>query len=603
MVIASLEPPQIFLKVLLPYTLGVLIFYHLKHPVLPVLVTLNFLLLLFLFLINKYYNTLSAYHFKSQIGLLFQVFLFFFGGLLCHHSQNILKQNHFSKLAANYLKVQVIDEPQQKAKLLRCRIEIQAVYRFDQNLNRKNTLQATKASGKMTLAIQLNPTNPLRLKYGSVLILPARFTSINPSFHPAIFDNKAWLARQNIHHQSFLQQDQVLKLNTNSGKPILSFAIALRKQQVNRYQRLLKDKHAVTLASTLILGYRMELSKKTLDIYSKTGTIHALSVSGMHVGLIYFILNHALFFLNKKRIWKNIKLFFIISLLWFYALLTGFTPSVLRSVIMLSLLLIGQTYSRPANSYNMLSFAAFMMLLYEPFLIWDIGFQLSFLAVLGLIYLQPKLQACWSIKNPWLHKLWALISMSIAAQLFSTPLSIYYFHQFPVYFLLSNLFILLPITLIMYLGILILIPGLDFLAPLLIWLIQFNNSGLAFLAALPYSSLTGIWINKSELILGAIFLIFMTLAIINHNRKLLTSAFVVLLSFQISLSLKTIKRYRQKEYIHFNLQKQQTTISIFSHQAIVYTHLKETDPAFHHFIKPILDYHQIHILKLRKPPP
>ncbi|WP_316822688.1 ComEC/Rec2 family competence protein [Pedobacter gandavensis] len=601
---SSTKPTQIFLRILLPYTLGLLIFYHFKHSgFLYVLLAVNLFLLLCLLLINKYYKVLKAYQYKDRIGLAVQIFLFFFGGVFCYHHQMILRQDHFSKLAASYLKVQVIDDPQLKAGLLKCRVEVLAVYQPKQALKAKKHFPIKKASGMMTLSIRLNPTSPLGLKYGSMMIIPAQFKSITAAFHPAIFDHKSWLATQNIHHQSFLRQHQVFKLRTTSGNRVFAFAINLRAQQVNRYHKLLQDKSSVALVSTLVLGYRMNLSKETMDIYSKTGTIHALSVSGMHVGLIYLILNRSLTFLNRKRSWKTIKLLFIIGLLWFYTLLTGCAPSVLRAVIMLTVLLIGQTNSRTANSYNILSFTAFVMLLYEPFLIWDIGFQLSFLAVLGIIYLQAKLEACCSIKNPWIQKLWSLISISVAAQLFSTPLSIYYFHQFPVYFLLSNLFILLPITLIMYLGILILIPGLDFLAPILNWLILFNHSGLEYLAALPYSSLTGIWINKTSLILGAISLTLFVLAIVKHHVKLLMAAFALFLSFQVSLSRKAINSYHQRLLIQFSLQKRQSIISIFSHQAIIYTHLKTRDPAFQYFIQPILDDHQIWSVKIKQLPP
>ncbi|WP_316842559.1 ComEC/Rec2 family competence protein [Pedobacter gandavensis] len=599
------KPPQIFLRVLLPYTLGIVAFYHFKYPgFLALLLGINLVLLLLLILINHYYQEIKAYHFKSSIGLILHFLLFFFGGLLCYHHQTDLKKDHFSKSKARYLKVQVIDEPQQKGLRLTGSVEIQAIYEADNSKPKPGkALKFKKASGKMKLTIQLDPKHPLTIKYGTLLLIPARFIAISPPFHPAIFDNRAWLATQNIHHQSFFSQHQLLKLNANAGNPILAFAINLRVKQVQRYQKLLQDKASVALASTLILGYRSDLSKALLEIYSKTGTIHALSVSGMHVGLIYLILNHTLTFLNRGKYWKILKLGLILSLLWCYTLLTGCAPAVLRAVIMLSVLLIGQTYSRPANSYNILFFAAFSMLLYDPFLIWNIGFQLSFLAVFGLLYLQPKLESCWRIENTVGRKLWALIAMSVAAQLFSSPLSLYYFHQFPLYFLLSNLFILIPITLIMYTGILLLIPGFDFLAPIVNWLIQFNNSGLQYLAALPYSSLTGIWINQLELILGSISLALGIHALAKHNWKLLLAAFSLFLPFQLSISYKSIMRYQQQQVIHFKVQKRQTIVSLFGHQATVYTHLKQGDPAFLYAIQPILDYHQIRSVKIRPLPP
>lgn len=606
----SAQQEQVFPRILLPYTLGIVVFYHFKYPgFLPLLIGINLSLLSLLLLLNNYYIIIKGYRCKSGTGLLFHLFFFFFGGLLCYHHQNDLKADDFSKSANLYLKVQVIDEPYQRAGILRFKGQIQSVYLTEQQgkhtkkVSPAQKLQAKRASGKMMIAVKLALRQPLAINYGDELLIPASYTLIKPSFHPAEFDYQAWLASQNIRHQSFLLQNQVLKLAVQSGNQLFKFAIALRAKQVERYQTLLPEKEAVAMASTLILGYRADLSKETLAIYSKTGTIHALSVSGMHVGLIYLILNYALAFLNQKRNWQYVKLFLILGLLWFYALLTGCSPSVLRSVIMISIFLVGKTYSRPANKYNILSFAAFAMLLYDPFLIWDVGFQLSFLAVFGLLYLQPKLQDYWLIQNTWGRKLWGIISMSLAAQLFTFPLSIYYFHQFPFLFLLGNLFILIPITLLMYLGILVLIPGLDFLAPVLSWLIQFNNAGLQFLAAIPYSSWSGIWINKTELLLLAVFLTLGTIAIVNGSWRLLMAAFSFFLALQFSLSRTAVLRYHQQEIIRFQIPRHKAIAYIFAQQATVYTHLKQEDDAFQYFIQPVLAYHQIRFLKIIPLPP
>lgn len=606
----SQKPEQVFPRILLPYILGIVVFYDFNYPgFLFLWIGINLFLLLLLFLLNWYYIEIIAYRHKSGIGLLFLMFFFFFGGLLSYAHKDDLKPDNFSKSAGQYLKVQVIEEPYRKAGILRFKGQITMVYLADQQgqeargISAPPTLNGKVASGKLMIAIKLDTLETLALNYGEELLIPAIYSKISASFHPAEFNYQAWLATQNILHQSFLTQKQVLKLGTNAGNRLLKFAIALRAKQVERYQMLLPDKESVAMASTLILGYRATLSKATLDTFSKTGTIHALSVSGMHVGLIYLILNHSLAFLNQKKTWQYLKLFLLLGLLWFYALLTGCSPSVLRSVIMLSVFLIGKTYSRPANTYNIITFAAFMMLVYDPFLIWDVGFQLSFLAVFGLIYLQPQLQACWPIPNKWGYKLWGLMAMSLAAQLFTFPLSIYYFHQFPVFFLLSNLFMLIPITLLMYLGILLLIPGLDFLAPAVSWLIHFNNSGLEFLSALPYSSLSGIWISKLELWGLSISLVLGLLAITNRHKHLLIAAFAVFLPLQLSLSRTAILRYRQQEVIHFKIPKHRAIACLFAQEATVYTHLKPEDPAFQYFIQPVLEYHQIRFLKIIPLPP
>ncbi|RZK98297.1 MAG: ComEC/Rec2 family competence protein, partial [Pedobacter sp.] len=241
----------------------------------------------------------------------------------------------------------------------------------------------------------------------------------------------------------------------------------MRKEQVAYYRTIIKNDEAFAVATTLILGYRADLDKATLSTYSRTGTIHALSVSGMHVGLVYLVLNWLLSMMSHSKWTSVVKMLIILTCIWFYALLTGFSPSVLRSVIMLTVFIIANSFNRNTNNYNILAFTAFSLLVYNPYLIWDIGFQLSFLAVIGLIWLQPMIQGWLDTKIGWMNKLFSVIAMSLAAQIVTFPFSIYYFHQFPVYFLIGNLFIMIPIAGIMYLGILILLLKLAFLGPLL----------------------------------------------------------------------------------------------------------------------------------------
>lgn len=485
-----------------------------------------------------------------------------------------------------------------------CRFKAQVLLTYQINADSKQQgvyLLPKPVSGTIIVTIKTPVSTILSLYYGEELIIPSLLSEVSPPELSSEFDYKAWLATQNINHQIFLYPHQYLKLKGNKGNPMLTFALRLRQQQLKRYAKLIKNKEAIALASTLILGYRTDLSKDILDVYAKTGTIHALSVSGMHVGLIYMVLDRLLSFLNFKKRGKLIKLILILPAIWFYALLTGCAPSVLRSVLMLSVFMIAKSSSRPANSYNIIAFSAFCILVCQPFLLWDVGFQLSFLAVGGLVYLQPKIQQSWPIENKWLNKLWGLIAMSLAAQVFTFPSSVYYFHQFPLYFLLSNMFILIPIALLMYLGIIILFPGFDFLAPLFEWLIHFTNRGLQWISRLPFSSLSSIWISKTEFILLCFTLILLVLALVHHQKKTLFISLTMLLVLQGFLSHDQIQAYHQRKTITFKIPKQQAIAHIFSNQAIVYTRLTEQDKDFIYFIRPALDQHQVKSIKLVPP--
>src|SRR3978361_851332 len=165
---------------------------------------------------------------------------------------------------------------------------------------------------------------------------------------------------------------------------------------------------AIAVASTLILGYKADLSNDVLQAYSKTGTIHVLSVSGAHVAIIYILLTLVFGFLDGYKHGKLLKAIIIISIIWYYSLLSGFSPAVCRAAVMISLVIIGKTYNRYVNTLNILAISAFFLLMYDPLFITDVGFQLSYLAVFGLIVFQPVVYNWFKIKNKWGDKLWAL---------------------------------------------------------------------------------------------------------------------------------------------------------------------------------------------------
>jgi competence protein ComEC len=592
-----------FLSMLIPYAAGIIFFYNFNSILSRmVLIPVNLSLFIVLLVINIRYQALKAYQFKTFTGFVFQLLCFFFAGLSCVGHTQYLSADYFAKVPSGYLKVRINDEPQYKGDILKFKASVLLAYQVNGTPGQQGKyLLSRPASGTIMIAIKVPVAASLNLGYGDELIIPSRFSEIKPPDQPSEFDFKSWLATQNIYQQIFLKPHQYLKIKGDNGNPVLAFALELRNKQVKRYASLIKNKEAISLASTLILGYRADLGKETLDIYSKTGTIHALSVSGMHVGLIYMVLNILLSFLNPLKRKELLKLILILPILWFYALLTGLSPSVLRSVMMLSVFLIAKSSSRPANSYNIIAFSAFGILLYNPFLLWDVGFQLSFLAVTGLIYLQPKIQQCWYIENKWLHKLWGLMAMSFAAQLFTFPASVYYFHQFPLYFLISTLFIIITIALLMYLGILLLFPGFDFLAPFFEWLINFTNQGLQWIANLPFASISGIWISKIELVSLCFALTFLVMAWVHFQKKALLAAIASFLILQSCLSYDQLSAYHQRKIIRFKIPKQQATAYLFSNHATICTTLKQGDKAFVYFIQPALDQHKIKFVKLVPP--
>jgi competence protein ComEC len=582
----------VFVRLVIPYIIGILLFYPFTAiPILFLLCAVLLILLGGLAYFNLYYAQFKSRKIKPYITSCLYLLPLTLGGWTTMLNKEILYANHFSKHPATYLEIIINDEPQVRGNILR--------------FPGKVTVATTKSNNKtvtghLMIAIKIEEKR-LHLNYGDQILIPAVYDSISAPKNPYEFDTKQWYAQQNVYHQTYLQPEQLVILKSKQGNPIIDWALNIRKRQVNLFRKLIKDDEAYTVASTLILGYRAELSEETLMAYSKTGTIHALSVSGMHVALIYLIIDFLLGFLDKWKSGKLIKLLLSICLIWLYALIAGFAPSVLRSVIMLSVFIIGNAFKRNKNSYNLLAFSAFCILIYNPLLIYDVGFQLSYLSVLGLLYLQPNIYAWFDFRYRWANKLWSFVALSLAAQFATFPLSTYYFHQFPLYFLISNLFILLPVSLIMYLGLLITMCPVEFLSPYFEWLLKFTNHGLKLISDLPYATVSEIWFNKVELWLLTGSIICFSLAFSHFYKRLLLVCLACLVLFSLSLALKNHEDSMQRRIIIFSVQKGCVTAFIDKRKAWVFSALASDSKSIKYYVKPALDQAGIASISYIKP--
>ena len=537
----------VFVRILFPFIIGIGIFYFLPYSAYLLFTGIMLCAILIIALLsNFFYKTLNLYRYKGFIGVLFILLFFFSGAFICLLNKERLNPKHFTNKRCDQLKIWVNDEPQQRGSTLRFKAKVIAGYLGHQQI---------KATGQLLISVRLDSLKPIKLKYGDEIIIPNRYSEIEPPYNPAEFDFKAWLATQNIYQQTFLNQEIILKTKKNVGNFIIKSALNLRAKQIQKFRRMIKSDEAFAIASTLILGYRADLSQETLAAYANTGTLHALSVSGAHVAIIYVVLDFIFLFLNRNRRLKITKLFVICSLIWGYALITGLSPSVVRSAIMISVFIIAKTLSKNTNNYNILAFSAFCQLIYNPFSIWDVGFQLSYLAVFGLFYLQPKIYNLCYVENKWLDKLWNFIAMSIAAQIATFPLSIYYFHQFPLYFIIGNLFITLPLVLMMYLGIATLVPGLGFLASIFEWLINFTNSVLKWIADLPFATFSSIYITLPEFILLSFSLVLFIYGLSKFNKRFVFSSLSLFVCYQLLVAYHSLSASRQRNIIFFSLRK------------------------------------------------
>jgi len=571
-----------FVRLLFPLIIGILVAYTFADPL---IYSWRFGLIYILF--GSYLIGLLAYK-KYKLfrwgwffGLLIHFYLILLAYELTVHFSGRFDPSHFSAFKSETLVVKIINEPKLSSGIIRFESEVIAVYS-------KKRIQNT--NGKLLIALKLDTLKAIQVNYGDIFLIPANYQEVESSYNPGEFDFKSYLKDKQIYFQIFLQADEVKRVSQNTGNPFISFALTLRKDLVKKFSRYIPDQEASSMASTLILGYRADLSKDIIEAYSKTGTMHVLSVSGMHVGIVFLVLSILLKPMNRSKNLILLRAIIIIAVIWFYSLLTGFSPSVCRSALMLSFVVLGKAMNKNQNTYNLIAISAFFLLLYDPYYLFDVGFQLSYVAVIGLVYFHPLIFNVLYIENKLLEHIWSYCALSLAAQLATFPLSVYYFHQFPVYFLLSNLLIVLPIAFIMYAGIaFLIIPYPLIIQPLgkfLNWLINFTNNILYKIEHLPFSAMEGIWVSTFEYMLISSLVISCVLWQLFRNKIIIWLSFSIGIILAFSLSMKSIKNFNRHELIFYSLRKNTAIAYLFKGQSIIITDLKPSDKLITYSIKP-----------------
>lgn len=279
--------------------------------------------------------------------------------------------------------------------------------------------------------------------------------TLSSALNAGQFDLKKYYGYKYIYQTTSISSDRFI-IHSYKGFHFQKFCYQAALWCKEVYLRFIPHRSAITMQA-LLLGVKSEISDEMMDVYMHTGVMHVLAVSGMHVGILY--LGFMVLLRPIYRRWKFITIFPIIFV-WLFSFMTGGGPAILRAAIMITFVDIGKKMDEEAHSVNMLFLSGFLMLMVQPYLVWDIGFQLSFAAMLGLFYLMDSLQNVLYVKNKWVRDyVWNPSVMSVSAQLATTPLTFFYFGNFPIYFLLTNLLILLPVTLALYTGVMLLVTS------------------------------------------------------------------------------------------------------------------------------------------------
>jgi competence protein ComEC len=346
-----------------------------------------------------------------------------------------------------------------------------------------------------------------KASYGIVIYFRKDPGLIKPSYG----DRLAFL-KSPEDNRVFLKHNEFIFLQGKEINPFQSFLFDLQDWVVATLRKYIPGKKECGLAEALLIGYKDDLDKELMKAYSNTGVVHVVAISGLHLGLIYVLLKYVCYPFSRKRFGRWLTPVIIISGLWIFSLLAGGSPSVMRSAVMFTFIVAGESFARKTSIYNNLAASAFFLLCYDPDWLWDIGFQLSYSALLSIVVFMKPIYNQLIIKNKVLDAIWKLNAVTLAAQVLTTPICVFYFNQFPNLFLITN-FIAVPVSSIILMGEIALcavapIPVVaNVLGQGLSFAIKFMNGSVEWLGSFSFSTTVDLHINLLQLVIAYLIIL------------------------------------------------------------------------------------------------
>ncbi len=411
--------------------------------------------------------------------------LFTTGGALLTYANNIQHQpkwfqNHYAK---GTVITATIEEPLvAKPNSYKAIATVTAV---------QNNRIAEDAKGNILLYFKKDSTIAKRIGYGARIAFSKTLQPIQNTGNPGGFDYKRYLLFQNITSQVYLQANEYVLLPQKDASTFQVFLQKTRAYVINSLQTYIPGKGEQGVAEALLIGYRNDLDKQLVQSYSNTGVVHIIAISGLHLGMIYGVLLFLLSPFKSRRWYRFVMPITVLIVLWLFTLIAGAVPSIVRSAVMFSFIVLGECLRRKGNIYNTLAVSALCILIYNPFYLWDVGFQLSYAAVLSIVVFMKPVYNSLYFENRIINKIWMLAATTIAAQIFTIPIVLFYFHQFPLLFLVTNLLVVPLSSIALFIEILVVaVAGWAWLATitgkLAYWLLWFMNSFIQHVEKLPF---------------------------------------------------------------------------------------------------------------------
>ncbi len=551
-----------FIRLLLAYICGIVVYHYaeLFPATLWSLFFLSIALLLIPFFIRE---TRLQFNFRWLFGTGVFLFLFITGYIFSFERD---KASKFYPLNQKGIYVvELTSAPVEKAKSVFYTAEIK---KFLHNRHWES------GHGKAYIYLQKDSLSG-NLVFGDRLMLETEFKSPEKLLNPDGFDYATYLKRQGVGATAYIASQHWQKIGHNQAFSIRRMADQCRNYLLGIYRKFNIQGNEFGVLAALTLGYTEDLQPDLRKSFSASGATHILSVSGLHVGTVYAVLLFIFGFLNHNQRQKISKIIIITLCMWGYAFITGLSPSVVRATLMFTFVALANCLERKSQIYNTIFMSAFFMLLVNPNFLFDIGFQLSYSAVLSIIFFQPPLTKLLPTNHRFLKWGRDLLLVSVAAQIGTAPFTLYYFQQFPNYFLLTNLLVLPLSTLVIYLAMgLLAVSFIPYLSTAMAFLLKISVGLLNFcivqIEHFPYS-LSYISLDIKQTIL--IFMVIFSLSAYYYNKKFVPLALgliSLLLVCVVDLQIK-YNTLRNQKIIVFAGQKS-THVNFIDHgKNYVYT--------------------------------
>lgn len=428
---------------------------------------------------------------------------------------------------------------------------------------RVNFINNKKSFGKLIVNI-VRDSSLQHLEIGSHLLVRGSYYRNKKPLNPNEFDYGNYLENKQIFAQVYTNY-QNIKI-TSIEKSIWYYTSKLRNTIAKNLEKNGFSKQELNVVMALILGQQQDISQDVIRDYQYAGAIHILSVSGLHVASILLVLNFLLNFFPNTKKWRFFKLLFLLTFLWVFAALAGLAPAVLRSVTMYSFVIVGLHLRKTVNIYHTLLVSMLIILVVEPSFLFDVGFQLSYVALFFIVWLQPLLQGIYTPKNKIQNYLWNIVTVSFAAQIGTLPLSLYYFHQFPMLFFVTNLVVLPALGIIMGYGVFIMLLAIFnictyWLLKPLEWSIWLMNKVINWVASFENFVLKDISFTAPMMWLFYGLIILFFISVEKPTFKKIIATLCCIIALQAVFIFEKYKVQKTNELIVFN-KNRNTAITI-----------------------------------------